>query len=188
MTGSSLSNDGTFSFESSGIGSSALRIDSNVAVGGTGEIYLYRGHINAGAGSPKLTNLSAHTIRSDNGNTVNCQLDNQGTIEASNGNFTLTGSIDQFTGSTLTGGTWIVRADSSLNIDIGSDIATNQGTVVLDGVESQFDRIDTLADNQGTFEILNGREFSTVGSLTNSGTIIIGAGSTLTIGGIYYQR
>ena len=152
-----------------------------------GEIYLYRGHINAGTGSPKLTNLSAHTIRSDNGNTISCQLDNQGTIEASNGNFTLAGSIDQFSGSTLTGGTWIVSADSSLIIDSASDSAANQGTVVLDGVESQFDRIDTLADNQGTFETSNGREFSTADSLTNSGTITIGAGSTLTVNGSYTQ-
>jgi autotransporter-associated beta strand protein len=40
-----------------------------------------------------------------------------------------------------------------------------------------------LATNQGSFSLLNGQSFSTTGSLTNSGTIEVGAASKLTVGG-----
>jgi len=75
----------------------------------------------------------------------------------------------QHVGSVLTGGSWDVRDNATLNFIAGSDIVTNQGTVILRGPGSVFTKIDSLADNQGTFEIHDARNFDTVGKLTNSG-------------------
>ena len=73
------------------------------------------------------------------------------------------------------------RAASTLNISSAGAISTNQGTVVLNGVGSNFPDINSLAVNQGSFTVEGSRSFTTAGALSNSGIIGIGSGSTLTL-------
>jgi autotransporter-associated beta strand protein len=122
---------------------------------------------------------------------ISGSLDNAGTVEVSGGTLTLSGPVAQRVGTALTGGTWRVGTNSTLNITTGSSITTNQGTVILDGPNSLFAKIDSLADNQGMLSVQNGRDFTPAGdlagNLANSGTLTVGAGSTLIVGGTYSQ-
>ncbi len=109
---------------------------------------------------------------------------NPGTVEATNGS-TLSCLVTpvQLSGTTLTDGTWIARAGSTLSITKGSLITTNSGTVILDGTGSKFDKINNLADNQDTFEVLGGRSFTTAGNLTNSGSLLVSGSGTFSVAG-----
>ncbi|MBL9133495.1 MAG: PEP-CTERM sorting domain-containing protein, partial [Verrucomicrobiaceae bacterium] len=82
------------------------------------------------------------------------------------------------------GGTWNVRNGSSLNFTTGSNITTNQGSVMLDGAGSSFNRLTTaLNNNQGSFTIKNDRDLTTAGAYTNSGTTRVeDSTTTMTIG------
>ncbi len=133
-----------------------------------------------------LTN-SGGTLEATNGGSLAIQsnVNNTGTILAFGGTVRITGNVAQLSGGTLTGGTWIAQGGSPLLITTGSNITTNQANVVLDGAASTFAKINSLANNQGSFSLLHGQTFSTTGSLTNSGTIDVDAASSLTIAGSY---
>jgi hypothetical protein len=144
-----------------------------------------------GGGFTSFINLGTYTKSGTAGTTTfnSVSLDNPGTIEVQSGTLQLNWSVVQLPGSTLTGGTWRVFANSSLNITTGANITTNQGSVTLDGAGSLFPRIDTLATNAlgGSFTIKNGRNFTTVGDFTNNGTLGVGSGSIFTVTGNYTQ-
>ena len=111
-------------------------------------------------------------------------FDNQGLVTVSSGTLTLADVAQHPTGSnTLAAGSWEVKAGATLNILSGGDIVINQAQVSLSGVGSTFAKINMLADNQGSFSILDGRSFTTAGDLLNPGTLTVGAGSVLTLGG-----
>ena len=115
------------------------------------------------------------------------KFNNTGAVEVRSGTLSLTSAVTQLSGSTLTGGTWAVYANSTLTISTGTNITTNQGTVILSGEGSTFARINSLANNQGSFSILGGRAFTSAGALANSGTVVVGPTSTLTVNGNYTQ-
>ena len=181
-------NSGTFR-KTAGTGTTSIDIEFNnsgtVEVQ-TGTLSLAGGGISSGtfAVSPGATLKfadSTHTL--DTGSTLN----NDGSLEVSGTTATINGTVSQLAGNTLASGTWIVRADSVLDVVSGSNILVNQATVKLDGTNSHFAKINSLADNQGSFNLLGGRSFSTAGNLDNSGTLHVGTGSTLAVSGNYQQ-
>lgn len=113
-------------------------------------------------------------------------FNNTGTVEVTSGTLSFQGNVAQQSGNTLTGGTWKVGSNSTLSF-AGGNISTNQGVVALSGANSNFTNFNSLADNQGSFSILNGRGFTTAGDLTNAGQIVIGQGSTLNVNGAFVQ-
>ncbi|MDC0936429.1 autotransporter-associated beta strand repeat-containing protein [Pirellulales bacterium] len=108
-------------------------------------------------------------------------FNNSGVVQVVEGSLSLESTVIQHVGSTLTGGTWEVNDGAMLAITTGSNIATNQGAVIFRGPTSVFDKINTLTDNQGRFEIHEGRDFTATAALANGGTIIVGTGSTLDV-------
>ena len=183
VTGNTLINDGLIQIHYGGMyGGGFLRIDDNVTINGSGEVQIETGQISSANGSV-LQNGYGHTITGKD--TISVDLDNLGTVEAEGGTLNLSGNVSQFSGDTLTGGTWIARNNSSLNVTSASDIATNQGRVFLDGASAQFPRINTLTDNAGSFSLMNGRSFTTAGNLQNSGTILSDTSCTLSVTGDY---
>jgi hypothetical protein len=114
-------------------------------------------------------------ISGNSGSTV--ILNNTGTVDVQSGTLLLS-FVDQIGTSVITGGTWDVRNKATLSTAATTDITTiNSGaSVLLDGANSTFSRINWLSTNQGNFTITNGRSF-TVPSATpfsNSGTLKIG--------------
>ena len=110
-------------------------------------------------------------------------LNNTGTVEADSGTLAIVDPIVQVSDATLTGGIWSVQNGASLSFPTGTNITTNQGNVVLSGAGTTFTAIANLAANQGTFTLTDGANFTTVGNLSNSGTLTLGAGTTLTVNG-----
>jgi hypothetical protein len=110
-------------------------------------------------------------------------FNNAGTVEVDSGTLSIQGGVTQLVGNTLTGGTWNVKANSTLDITTAENITTNQGNISLDGLGSTFIKINTLADNQGSFSIMEERDFTTLGNLANSGNLTVGAGSNFTVNG-----
>lgn len=113
------------------------------------------------------------------------RFNNTGLVQVKSGSLVLAGPVTQVAGETLTGGEWEVFNGATLAFAASSGgIATNQAKVTLRGPASVFVPINALADNQGSFAIMDGREFVTAGDLWNSGTLTVGADSSLTVNGV----
>ena len=137
-----------------------------------------RGQINAALTNNGLVNanVSGQTL------SVNGATTNNGTMQASNGVLSIaTGVLTNLSGSVLTGGTFEVDANSTISLP--GSVVTNAASVILNGANSNFGAINSLATNAGSFSVLGGRSFTTAGDLTNSGALGSGSGSTLTVSG-----
>jgi len=86
-------------------------------------------------------------------------------------------------GNVLAEARYLVADNSTLDL-MGATIQTNNADVTLRGVNSQFNALSELATiaATGTLRLEQGRAFATVGSLSNSGRLIVdGAASALLI-------
>jgi hypothetical protein len=120
--------------------------------------------------------------------------DNSGSLEGklivdANDTLTIMGTFTNFSGTTLTGGTYMVTG--TLGFD-GANIVTNAGNITLTGKNSQIidnqgggSALANFATNalRGTFTLAGNRNFTTLGAFTDQGTISISAGSTFAVGG-----
>ncbi|MCW5547541.1 MAG: PEP-CTERM sorting domain-containing protein, partial [Opitutaceae bacterium] len=102
---------------------------------------------------------------------------NLGTVDVQQGTLQLHRNLAQHSGSTLTGGTWIVRNGAALHESYASGYTVNQADVTLHG-SAIFGSLTTLTDNQGTLRLLDGKTFSATSPFTNSGTLVVGTGSS----------
>jgi hypothetical protein len=136
------------------------------------------------------------TLGYDTGDSVTNQAG--GTIEANGATMYLDSNASNTTnlsGGVLTGGTWIATGGGLLDFQgTGNTVVTNGAgtTVVLDGSTSHFESgpsnfplEQTLTTNNGTLEVLSGRNFaSTSGAFANNGTIQLGGGTLTTTGSL----
>jgi hypothetical protein len=121
-------------------------------------------------------------------------LSHTGTLAAHGGGTLYVNNLVNYSAGTLTGGTWEVFANSTLQLNIPG-IVTNDASIILDGANSSFLRDDgtdaltgfNINDSHGTFTIRNGRNFTFSGAFTNNGNLTVGATSLLTSGGDYTQ-
>ncbi len=97
------------------------------------------------------------------------------------------GSVKQIINSALTGGQWVM--DFSLNITgTPARIVTNSATVTLSGgtfrnIADGTDAFASLQSNKKSLRVMNFAKFTTNGSLTNIGQMLVQNGCTMTIGG-----
>ncbi|HQU41211.1 MAG TPA: LamG domain-containing protein, partial [Pirellulales bacterium] len=112
---------------------------------------------------------------------------NTGTVDADGGSVTVD-NLGNFSGGTLTGGTWQVMGGGTLDLD-GDNVTTNAANLVIDGATSAVTN-DTAGDRAlagvannasgGSLTIQNGYNLTTTaGTLTNSGAVTAGPSSTL---------
>jgi hypothetical protein len=133
-----------------------------------------------GGGTSSLANQGL--IQSTAGNATlsiqpNGTFTNSGTLSVSNGGIiSIPANINfsNFNSGTLTGGTYQVFASSVIGFNgrVITTIGPNT-TVLLDGASSVFTAANTIATNNGSFTISNGRQH-TVPSFTNSGPLTVG--------------
>jgi hypothetical protein len=117
---------------------------------------------------------------------------NTGTVQVDSGALSLTGAFSNFSGSTLTGGTYVIASTFQFP---GADIVTNAATIVLNGASSRVidqasaDGLRNFATNAavGSFTVQNGRNFTTAGDFTNTGNLTLGPGSMFRVTGNYIQ-
>jgi len=112
---------------------------------------------------------------------------NNGLFEANGGNITgvSTASFTNYnaTTDTLSGGTWRVIGPRTMALAAIGPVVINAADVELSGVGSTFTSVNMIANNQGSFTLRNDRDFTTAGSLTNSGTLRVDGTAALTING-----
>jgi hypothetical protein len=118
---------------------------------------------------------------------------NGDTVKVDAGGAIVAGSLTNYSGGTLSGGTWTMNGGTIQANNITTGITTiGAGTTVTlngGGTTSGFlasngttDALKTLNSNQGTLNITGGTNFTTNGALNNSGTLSVGASSTLNVG------
>ena len=86
-------------------------------------------------------------------------------------------------GNVLSEARYLVADNSSLDL-VGATILTSNADITLRGSNSQFNALNELATNGpvATLRLEQGRAFTTVGSLTNEGRLIVdGASSALSV-------
>lgn len=113
---------------------------------------------------------------------------NDGTMDVAGGTFRIESPIvSQVTGSTLIGGKWQASGGGSIELVATPPITSNKADVSLRGPGSRFAKLEALRENAGSLSLLDDRDLTTVGALSNSGSISMGAGSTLRIAGAFEQ-
>jgi len=142
---------------------------------------------NNGVGAVPVFGNTGSYVKSGAGTTNfnGYRMDNTGTVDVQQGAIIFAAGLTQVSGNRLTGGTWIVGPASTLGIPGVAALTINDGSVHLRGAGSAMTGISTLVDNRGEFRISEGRNFTTVGNLVNSGLVFAGAGSRLTVNGTF---
>jgi len=133
---------------------------------------------------------NAGLVEASNGGTLSFAtgaLTNTGLAEAS-GSGTVTfaaGELTNFSGTTLTGGTYEALASGTLSLS--GTVATNNAAVILNGRGASFSAINGITANEGSFSVYGGFAFVTKGNLSNTGTLTTGTASELTVNGTLTQ-
>ena len=206
QSGHIVVNDGTINLSGDGDKATYANITNNGAMIQAGAGNLDLGQGNSGG---SLTNAAGATydLQSDAGMTNNDRFTNAGMFQKSAGTgtstideeFTNTGTtavlsgtlafvdnVDAVTnGSTLATGTWNISDGASITFKNYGNLTVNQANVTLNGPNAAFPPINALTDNQGSLSLLALRQFTTAGDLSNEGTIVLDAGSTLHVAGSY---
>jgi hypothetical protein len=115
------------------------------------------------------------------------QWTNAGVVEVQRGGRALIRPerLSNLTGTTLTGGTW--QVDDGGILDFGSAlIETNGADVQLSGAAT-FNALRSLRANTGRLTLLEGRDFTSLGDVANSGSLTLGPQSTFTVTGAFLQ-
>jgi hypothetical protein len=148
--------------------------------------------INGGSGQA-FNNATTGTLRKSGPATAgtatlgNVPLNNPGTVEARSGTLAIGSVTAQVSGNTLTGGAWNVFDTATLTLNGGVALNSNNGNITLSGASPVFTNITNLGANGGSFSLLNGTNFTTTGNLSNTGTLVIGPASILTVTGNFTQ-
>jgi RHS repeat-associated protein len=189
-TATSNSDSGTLT-----IGPSITLRGKNGSIGNSTLALINEGTIAADVSSGRLT-ISASslnnsgTIEAKSGGALSAgggTFSNTGTVEVQSGSMTISSTVSQVSGKVLTGGNWVVLANSTLTLSVAGTITTSQADVTLGGGGATFTNLSGLAENDGTLSFLNGATFKTAADLLNTGVLTVGAGSVLTISGSFTQ-
>ena len=146
------------------------------------------------AGSPSFNNAGLFKKTAGSGiSTVNIPFANSGTIEVLTGTLNLNGGFSNFSGTTLTGGTYIVSGTLGFS---GRMFARTPRQSCSMARRAQILNSSTSANalanfatnaSGGSFTIQNGRNLTTAGAFSNAGNLAIGTSSTFTTTGNYTQ-
>jgi hypothetical protein len=208
-----LSNSGTVALNGTGAGAGQLINTKSIIQNGAGNLQIQNGAtltnkgtydiqansgIQASGGTDTFTNTNTGTLKKSKGTgttTVASLLNNTGTVQVQTGTLSLSGTVTQVSGNTLTAGTWNVNSTATvpatLNITSAGTLTTigTAAKVTLNGGNSTFSNLSGLNSilAGGSFSLLGNQSFTTSGALTNAGSITLSPGSTLTVVGSFTQ-
>jgi hypothetical protein len=147
----------------------SLTLGPDVLVhGGAGLIYTW------GNGSTLINNGVIEANQAGQNIQISNQtFTNNGTLTAKDAATLSIGGSTGFTNlqsSILTGGTYIVEADSTMNF-ANAVIHTNNASIILDGADSSFNAVDDFEVNEGVFTVIGDRTFTVANELHNHGEL-----------------
>ena len=126
------------------------------------------------------------TLRRDGTGTArfdNVVFNSGGAVEVLAGGLQINTTLTQLTAGKLTAGTW--RAANGGTLIFPANVTANAATIVIEGTGA-IPQLGTLAMNIGSLSLLGGADLTTA-ALTNTGTIVLGADSVLTVNGAFAQ-
>jgi len=178
---------GTLNFAA---GSNGILTDAaNITLSGTSaEIFNTTNSTNALTNLNTIAANSSFQINSGANFTTAGNFTNNGTLTvgSSNSKFDVNGNLTNFSGTTLTGGTYNVTGTLQFN---NANIVTNAANITLTGTTSRIidqlsnNALANFATNNGSFALAGNRSFTTAGNFANAGIFTINRGSTFTLGG-----
>jgi hypothetical protein len=128
-----------------------------------------------------INNGTLTKLGSNNLTLSRVRLLNNGVFMASSGR-TITTLVDNLSGGTLTGGTWIVNDGAVLQLpgDVSANAAELRlaGTAVIEN-PSNASALEGLSSNTGIVRLVDGAAFPLAAALSNSGTLALSATSVL---------
>jgi hypothetical protein len=150
-------------------------------------VTLAGGTIKNANGSNALANLATNTGKLALANGTNFatvgNFSNTGTLTINPGStFSVAGTLSQISGSTLSGGTFVLGGN--LDLTQTANITTNSATLTLEGGTIQTGSTNdllNLAVNTKSLTLANNANFTTVGNFTNNGALVVNSGSTFTV-------
>ena len=187
---------------------SNLNVAADATLAGGGVARLGGGEIDA-TNNATFTVAAGATLLGGSG-TINASVVNNGTVGSvyqtltinsptftnngvlaanNNANVTVSGGTNftnYYAGTqTLAGGTYSVTdTGNGATLDCGGrNVLVNKATVTLNGANARFDALNGLTTNEGTWSLLALKQFTTSSGLTNPGTIVLDAGTTLHVSG-----
>jgi hypothetical protein len=146
------------------------------------------------------TVVNAGTLeKSEGGGTsiiATTSLDNTGAVAVASGRLNVAAAVTQVSGNTLTAGTWAVTGSPAVHAELHITSAGRYTTlggaaaVTLDGPNTSFPNVLGLVmiDRGASFSLLGGASLTTVRPLRNKGSLTLGPGSVLTVGGNIVQQ
>ncbi len=120
---------------------------------------------------------------------IQAAVDNIGNVEVDSGMLDIYGVVAQVSDNALTGGTWNVQNSSTLRISSVGNLTSIGADVTLSGAGATFTNLASLAriEATGSLGVLDGATLTTVGDLLNCGSLTVGLGSAISVGGNYTQ-
>ncbi|HEV3279771.1 MAG TPA: PEP-CTERM sorting domain-containing protein [Terriglobia bacterium] len=187
LTAGTYDVSGTLEF--GGAGTSVVTNDANITLTGPfAQIIDFSGQ-NVLAALAVNASGSNFTLAPGMNFTTAGNFTNDGTLTVGSGSvFDVSGNLTNFSGTTLTAGTYDVTGTLEFT---GANIVTNAASITLmgssAGIISQTgaNALAGFATNAttGKFTLSGGADFTTAGNFTNSGTLTVGNGSTFDVNG-----
>jgi hypothetical protein len=207
-TGATLAGGGVVSLNTSGGGGSArLYLNDGATLDNVDNTIQGEGVISLNNSGILINEAGGTVLANSTGWPLTSELDiqsgtvtNFGTLQVNSGNLLhlVGGTLTNFSGATLTGGTYNIYGAAALpgtlQIDAlghtGGEIVNNAASILLDGPNSNFvdaaglDALAKFSNNTSaaSFTIQNGRNFTSPSDFSNAGAVLIGNNSTFTAG------
>ena len=189
LTGGTYSVSGTLEFGASG--TSVVTDAANISLTGTGAKIVDFASQNVLTDLATISSTGSFSLSSGADFTTVGSFTNDGGLTVNSGSkFTVisTATLENFSGTTLTGGTYTVGGTL---LFAGANIVTDAANITLDGtgeIENSTTSKSGLANlatitSAGSFTLNSKANFTTLGNLTNSGKLTVNSGSTLTVTG-----
>jgi hypothetical protein len=187
LTGGTYTVGGTLQFGASG--TSIVTDAANITLTGASSQIIDFSNNNVLTNLATITSGSSFTLGASRSFTTAGNFTNNGTLTVGGGDtFKVNGNLTNFSGTTLTGGTYKVNGTLKFN---NANIVTNASSITLTGANSKIlsntgtDALANFATNNAgaTFALGTGRSFTTAGNFTNNGTLTVGSGDTFKVNG-----
>ncbi len=189
LTGGTYNVAGTLEIDELGsAGGEIVTNAANIILNGAGASFIDSGSNNALANLATNAAGGSFGVLGGRNFTTAGNFTNNGTLGVGAGStFAVTGSLTNFAGTTLTGGTYDVTGTLKFH---GANVVTNAANIALTGTAAKITNstnngngLANFATNAATggFGVLGGFNFTTAGSFTNDGVLTVGSGSTFAV-------
>jgi fibronectin-binding autotransporter adhesin len=189
LTGGTYNVSGTLEFGATG--TRVVTDAANISLTGAGAKIVDFAGQNVLTDLATITSTGSFSLSSGAAFTTVGNFTNSGALTVNSGSkFTVvsTGTLTNFSGTTLTGGTYTVGGTL---LFAGANIVTDAANITLNGtgeIENSTTSKSGLANlatitSAGSFTLGSEANFKTLGNLTDSGRLTINSGSTLTVAG-----